>query len=202
MTARGIGFCAVEYPGYGALSELRTTEGGIYQSATQALQWIEDQLHVSRERIVLSGWSLGSGVAMEMAHRHRGARVLLLSPYTTLPSVAQRVAVVLPMQWMMTDRFDSLSKAPEIDAPVLVLHGALDLLIPPEMGRGLAARCRHGQFVQLSQRAHADMIGLLFNEPGRPGEQDYAVALQVVDRFLHGTNQSTKIIHFINDMIF
>jgi fermentation-respiration switch protein FrsA (DUF1100 family) len=184
MARRGIGFCAVEYPGYGALSAMHPSEVGVYQSATVALDWVERELHVDRSRITLAGWSLGSGVAVEMAVRHRGSRVLLLSPYTSLTHVAQRIAVILPMRLIMSDHFDSLDKMQNILVPVLVVHGRRDHLIPAEMGSALAHRAPNGRYVELQQRAHNDVISVLFNEASSTVEPDYDAARVAVERFI------------------
>ncbi len=184
MSARGIGFCAVEYPGYGALHAQRASESAIYLSAIRSLDRIEQELGVSRDRIVLAGWSLGSGVATEMAARQRGARLILLSPYTSLLAVAQRIAMIVPMGMIMDERFDSLAKSRHISIPALVIHGARDQLIPPLMGRGLAASFANGQYVELSQRAHGDVIGVLFSQATAPVEQDFDTAVRVVERFI------------------
>jgi alpha-beta hydrolase superfamily lysophospholipase len=78
---RGVGFLAVEYPGYGT-NPGAPSEEGLYRAAEVALAELR-ALGVGPESTVLSSRSLGGGVAVEMAKRGHGARMVLLAPFTT-----------------------------------------------------------------------------------------------------------------------
>lgn len=155
-TQSGVSYCAVEYPGYGMLSERSVGEQAIYGAAESVIRQLNAR-GIQRDRIVLSGQSIGTGVATEMARRGLGARLVLLSPYTSIVDVAQRIAVVLPASLIMRDRFDTRAKAPSISMPVLIVHGALDTLIPVEMGRALARTFPRSRYVELPRRGHNDL---------------------------------------------
>lgn len=152
---RGVGFLAVEYPGYGAPGS--PSEDALYAAASDAIRYLRETLHVPRERTVLVGRSLGTGVATELASRGEGARLVLISPYTSIPDVAQKVVPFLPARLLVRDRLDSLSKAPRIDLPVLVLHGRSDEVIPFELGEKLARAFPHAHFVPL-ECGHNDIL--------------------------------------------
>lgn len=161
--AQGLGYCAIEYPGYGMLSERAPTEASIYRAAEATLRQLE-QRGVARSQMVLSGQSLGTGVATEMATRGWGARLVLLSPYTSIVDVAQRLVVLLPAALIVRDRFDTRAKASSVRLPVLIVHGSDDTLIPVEMGRGLSQLFPRARFVELAGRGHND----LFSEQTQP----------------------------------
>lgn len=112
---------------------------------------------IARERIVLSGQSLGTGVAITLAAKGWGTKVVLLSPYTSLPDVAARAIPFLPVRLLMLDRFDSASRAPQVDRPVLVLHGDRDRVIPVDLGEALAAKFPRGRFVEIAGSGHNDL---------------------------------------------
>jgi pimeloyl-ACP methyl ester carboxylesterase len=134
---KGRNALAVEYPGYGLASGQRPSEDALYEAAEAALVYLRDTLGVPPEKTTLMGQSLGSGVAAEMALRGHGARLILLSPYTSIPDVAARVVPFLPSRRMVVDRFATAEKAPRIDRPTLIVHGEQDELIPVSMGREL-----------------------------------------------------------------
>lgn len=159
----GLGTFFVEYPGYG-MAAGSASERSIYVAAEAALQHLQGELGVPRHRVVLEGQSLGSGVATEMAARGHGARMVLLSPYTSIVDMAARFAPFLPARVYVRDRFDSASKAPGIRIPVLVIHGTRDTLIPVEQGRRLASLFPEGTFEEHGDRGHND----LFAVPGSP----------------------------------
>jgi len=91
----GVGVLAVEYPGYG-IAGGRPSEEGAYAAAESALSWLRTEREVDASRVVLLGQSLGSGVACEMAKRGLGARVVLISPFTSVAAMARRVFPLLP----------------------------------------------------------------------------------------------------------
>jgi pimeloyl-ACP methyl ester carboxylesterase len=136
--ARGLGFYAVEYPGYGLSSDASPSERAIYEDAEAALVHLRDVLHVANDRIVLEGQSLGTGVVVEMARRGFGARLVLISPYTSMVDMANRLLPFLPTGLLVTDRYDTERKAPSIRLPTLIVHGTIDEVVPVEMGRRLA----------------------------------------------------------------
>ncbi|MBZ4419275.1 alpha/beta hydrolase [Myxococcus sp. RHSTA-1-4] len=152
----GLGFLAVEYPGYGA-SPGSPTEDGIYAAAEAALKLLRVQ-GVPAERTVLSGRSLGTGVAVEMARRGHGARVMLVSPYTSIADMANQVFPFLPTALLVRDRFDTVSKAPEVKVPVLIIHGEQDTLIPVEMGRRLGTRFPRATLETVAGAGHNDVL--------------------------------------------
>jgi fermentation-respiration switch protein FrsA (DUF1100 family) len=155
---RGLGVVLVEYRGYGS-SPGEPTEQGLYLDARAALDAL-DRDGVPSARVVLSGTSLGTGVAAEMAVQGRGARLVLMTPYTSIPRLARRFAPFLPTGWIVDDRFDTLSKAPRLRLPVLILHGDADEVVPYAMGQELAAAIPGARLITVPGGHHNDLFAL------------------------------------------
>lgn len=136
----GVGFFAVEYPGYGLSRDYESTETTLTADAEAALWHLHNKLGVATADVVVVGQSLGTGVATEMARRGHGTRLVLISPFTSVPDMARTIAPFLPVRWLVKDRFDNAAKAPEITVPVLIVHGTADEIVPVEMGKKLAQR--------------------------------------------------------------
>lgn len=134
----GLGFFAVEYPGYGLAKEYVPTEEAIYADAEAALWHLHNGIGVPTTEVVLQGQSLGAGVAVEMAKRGHGARLVLISPFTSVPEMASALLPLLPSRWLVHDKFDNLDKAPGLTLPVLVVHGTDDEVIPFAMGERMS----------------------------------------------------------------
>jgi hypothetical protein len=164
LHAAGVGVYAVEYPGYGLAAATPATESALYAAAEAALAHLTEHAGVPRESIVLEGQSLGSGVATEMAARGHGARMVLLSPYTSIADLMSRFVPFLPSSLLVRDRFDNAAKAPRVGIPVLLVHGTDDALIPVEHGRRLARLFPAARLEELQGRHHND----LFAEAGSP----------------------------------
>lgn len=153
LASRGLDVLLAEYRGYGA-SEGKPTEEGLYADA----QALIDAAHVPPDGVVIWGTSLGTGVATEMAKRGKCRALVLVAPFTSIPDVGQRVARVLPVGLIVTDRFDTLSKAPSIDMPVLVIHGTSDEVVPYDMGVTLSRTFSHARLVTVQGGHHNDLF--------------------------------------------
>ncbi len=156
IARRGLGFHAVEYPGYGPAADQAVSEDAIYATAEAALTHLRDRLDVDPVRTVLMGQSLGTGVAAEMANRGFGARVILLSPFTSIPDMVDRLFSA-PAGIVVRDVFDTRAKAPDIDQPVLIAHGDLDELIPVAMAHELDAIFPSSELVLIERAGHNDV---------------------------------------------
>lgn len=146
------GFVAIEYPGYGALPG-EPTEGAIYEAAARQLS----ALGLARDRVVLLGQSIGTGPAVEMASRGWGTKLVLLTPFTSVPDAAQLAFPWLPARWLVRDSFDNAAKAPGITMPVLVVHGDRDEVVPYQLGKRLAPLFPQGEFMSVSGGHHNDL---------------------------------------------
>lgn len=156
LARRGVGVLLVEYSGYGAAPG-EPSEEALYRDAEAALAALAGQ-GVREEDIVLSGTSLGTGVAAEMAARGHGARLVLVAPYTSIPEVAGHLVPVLPMSVLVADRFDTLGKAARIRVPTLVIHGDQDELIPHDMGKAVADAIPGARLVTVAGGHHNDLF--------------------------------------------
>jgi len=153
----GFGVVLPEYRGYGLSGGTAPSEQGLYLDAEAVLDRLAEE-HVGPDRIVLWGASLGTGVAAEMARRGRGSALVLVSPYTSIPDVVTSVVPLLPARWLMPDTFDTLTKAPSIRVPTLVVHGDTDEIIPFWMGRKIADAISKAQLVIVRGGHHGDLF--------------------------------------------
>ena len=131
----GFSVLAIDYRGWGESSKLLPSEASIVQDAEAA--WAEFVRRVPQpHRRVLFGHSMGSGVAIELALRHRDppgyGALVVESALTSMPDLARDSSplgiLVVPL---VTQRFDSLAKIGRIDAPKWFLSGTADTTIPP-----------------------------------------------------------------------
>ncbi|MFM7344840.1 MAG: alpha/beta hydrolase [Tagaea sp.] len=130
------------------------SEEGLYDDARATLDASGDG------PLVLWGESLGTGVAVKMAAERRVAGVILQSPYTSVAERAGEVMWWLPARFLVKDRFDSIARIASINAPLLIVHGTHDAVIPIRHGRALfAAALEPKRFVELPDRGHNEMHG-------------------------------------------
>jgi uncharacterized protein len=95
---------------------------------------------------------------VEMARRGHGARLILVSPYTSMGDMAAAVFPLLPGRLLVRDRFDSLSKVAELKLPTLVVHGDRDEVVPASQGRALARAIPGAELVDVPHAGHNDVL--------------------------------------------
>jgi len=174
LHVRGLGVVLAEYRGYGLAGPSGPPdESGLYGDASAILDDLGRQ-GIGPSRVTLMGISLGTGVAAEMAARGRAASLILVSPFTSITAMASRVVPFLPTGWICPDRFDTLSKAPRIRVPTLVIHGDADEVVPFAMGSEVAAAIP-GATLRVVHGGHHNDLPL---DSG--GELEEAIALQAM----------------------
>lgn len=158
LHARGLGAVLFEYRGYGISKDSGPpSERGIYDDAERVLDSLAAS-GIGPSRVALVGFSLGTGVAAEMAHRGRGASLTLVSPYTAMVAMGERTVPWLPVAWLLPDKFDTLSKAAAIKVPTLVAHGDADEVVPFEMGRVVATAIARATLMPFPGGHHGDLF--------------------------------------------
>lgn len=157
LAARGLGVLLVEYRGYGSFTAASPSEEGLYADAEAALDLLAAR-GVGPERIVLWGTSLGTGVAVEMARRGRGGRLVLVTPYTSIPDLVTDVVPFLPAGLLVADHFDTLAKAPWIAIPTIVVHGDADEIVPFRMGERVTAAIHGARLLRIPGGHHGDLL--------------------------------------------
>lgn len=148
----GYGVLLPEYRGYGG-NPGKPDEAGLYADGRAALAFLRRR-GVADGQVVLIGNSLGSGVATELATEMRPRALVLLSAYTSLTDLGAQKFRWAPVRLLMRDRFDNLAKLGKVAAPVLVLHGEADTLIPVAHGRQIAEAAPNGAFIAFPHAGH------------------------------------------------
>jgi hypothetical protein len=150
----GLGVLALDYRGYGG-SEGAPTEDGLYADAEAAVRWLEGR---GFTRLVYFGESLGTGVAVELATRRAPEKLVLEAAFDSAVAVGKRAYPILPVSWLLRDRFESDRKIAEVHAPLLMLHGTEDDIIPLAHGRRLYERANEPKrFVEIEGAGHNDL---------------------------------------------
>ena len=104
------------------------------------------------------GRSLGSGVASYVASQRPVAKLVLVTPFDSLASVAQAHYPWLPMHWLLTDRYASTDYLPKYAGPLLVVRAGRDSVVPPaNTDQLLAALPQPPRVLALPEADHASV---------------------------------------------
>ena len=151
FTRMGIGLLLVEYPGYGR-SQGRPTQRTIGETFVSAYDQMVQRPEVDAQRIILMGRSLGGGAICQLATQRPSAAMILMSSFTSARSFARRY---FAPGFLVLDPFDNLSVVAQYPAPLLIIHGRHDDLIPFSHAKALHQAAAHSELIAY-QCAHND----------------------------------------------
>ncbi len=160
LRSHGYSVLMFDYRGYGS-SRGRPRESAFYADAELAFDWLQER-HPDL-RVVASGWSIGSAVAIYLAQVRPVDGLMLFSPPTNMVEV---VSHVFPKDQIIIEegmpfRFDSLERIRKIRCPILMVHGKKDQVVPYSMSEQLATavagRCRLSR-IDIPTASHTDLF--------------------------------------------
>ncbi len=154
--SRGHGVIAMAYPGGGGLPG-QATETGLKAAALDVYDWAQE--HAETDVVIVHGYSLGSGLALHVARDRPVDGVILGAPYARLCRLMTRASYLPACLLPGVQDWKSDLDAPHVTAPIRVLHGTKDTLIPIAEGRRLFASLRpHAKFVEVEGAGHTDLL--------------------------------------------
>lgn len=132
----GFGVHMMSYRGYSGGKGSPSEAANIHDALSAYGQLVRD-VNVKPSDIVVYGESIGTGVAVQIAAEREVGAVVLEAPYTSLADIGKAVYPFLPVELLLRDRYDSKAHIAKIRAPLLIMHGTHDNVIPPNFGRAL-----------------------------------------------------------------
>jgi fermentation-respiration switch protein FrsA (DUF1100 family) len=156
LTEAGHGLLLISYRGYSGSTGL-PSESGLREDARTAYAYVAQRYEAPR--IGLYGESHGTGVAVRLATERPVGGVILDAPYTSTADIAQLTYWFVPVRLLLLDQYPSIDLISQLKAPLLVVHGESDNLIPITFGEKLfGAAPEPKRFVRLSGVRHSDVL--------------------------------------------
>lgn len=153
--SQGYGVLLIEYRGYPGSTGAPSEEGLLLDGLT-AYDWL-----VKNEAgdIVLNAHSLGTGVALYVASQRPVKAVALEAPYLSLDSVARDHYPIFPVSFLMRHKFPAHQWIEELSAPLLIIHGERDSVIPIAQGKKLYQRALEPKGLEIIAHAgHSNLF--------------------------------------------
>ncbi len=173
MRELGFNVIALDYRGFGKSDADSPSEEKAYEDALAAWHWIAKQ-YPKQARFIF-GHSLGGAIAIDLASKVSDERgTLVEGTFTSIPDVFSTLKWGwLPVEWLISQRFDAEKKIAQIGSPLLVVHGSEDRVIAPELGRRLFEAAQEPKRFELVQGgSHHNTNGM--------GQPQYRAALKAL----------------------
>jgi uncharacterized protein len=185
----GFSILAFDYRGYGQssadasqLTETVPTENSTYTDAEAAWQYLVAKRKIRPENITVMGHSMGGAIAIHLATQHPEiARLIVASSFTTMQDAvhAKKIYRLFPIQQLLTEPFDSLSKVQTLQMPVLYIHGDQDWDVPTEMSQRLYDATPKPKHIWLAPGAGHNDIAFVAGEAYTQALQSFLESTQV-----------------------
>ena len=128
-----INFLLISWRGFSG-NDGKPSEIGLYEDALAAKKWLNSK-KIEDKNIILYGESLGTAIALNLAQDYSFSGVILESPFTSMETLAKSYYPYLPVKYLLKDKYNSISKLNKNTAPILVMHGMKDKIVPFKMGK-------------------------------------------------------------------
>jgi pimeloyl-ACP methyl ester carboxylesterase len=147
-----------DYRGYGKSDGVIRSEDQIHKDNQKVYDFLKQ--HYPEEKIVLVGYSLGSGMASYLASKNNPQQLFLLAPYYSMIDIKDRRAPIIP-DFLLKYQFKSFDFLKNVKMPITLFHGTRDNVIPYDSSEKLRAlKPDLIELVTLNNESHR---GAIFN---------------------------------------
>lgn len=144
----------IDYPGFGKTSG-RQTEKNMDEEAL--LMYNMASKEINNDSIVIYGKSIGTGVAAYVASNEKCSRLILETPYYSVQSLAKSYFPMYPVHWMIRYSFPIHDYIKKANAPVTIIHGTEDEVIPYKHSKWLKEENKNVELVSIKNGKHNDL---------------------------------------------
>ena len=154
LDAQGFHVVALEYPGYPGVAGTPSQQ----QIVTEAIALFDRMTLATGRTPAIWGYSLGSGVAVQLAAARPPVALVLEAPFTSTADRASEIFPIYPVHCLMHDQYRSKEAIGSIHAPLFIMHGEADRVIPISHGEALfAAANEPKEFHRYAGFGHLDL---------------------------------------------
>jgi len=163
FTKYGYEVWMADYPGYGKTTG-KFTEENVYMQAREVYKLANTKF--GADSIIVYGKSLGSGIAAWLALRKPCKRLILETPYYSIPDLFSHYAPIYPVESLSKFRFPTGEYLKEVKVPVTIFHGTDDWIIPYSYAAKLKQVLKPGdEFITIDKGSHNNLNDFsLFHE--------------------------------------
>ncbi len=142
-----------EYTGYGDTS-VKPSKKAILQDVQHVTEFIDS---LEYDSLILSGWSLGTGIAAYHRTLQNPDKMVLISAYTSIVDIGKQTYFMYPLKILVRENYKTLEWLKGYDGEMLIIHGEEDTQIPFKLGKQLAEEL-DANFLPVPDVGHGDVF--------------------------------------------
>ncbi len=155
FTKNGYEVWMPDYPGFGK-STGEFSEEKLYEQAYQIKRLADNSFHA--DSIIIYGKSFGTGIASYLASTTTAKKLILETPYSSIPDLFSCYAFMYPTSYMSIYKFPVVDYLKEVDLPITIFHGTADGVIPYRCAARLKKSLKsNDQFITIEGGSHNDL---------------------------------------------
>ncbi|MBL7702926.1 MAG: alpha/beta fold hydrolase [Ferruginibacter sp.] len=155
FTKNGYEVWMEDYPGFGKSTGERT-EKKIYEQALEVQKMATSKY--GRDSIIIYGKSLGTGIAAYVASRSDNKKLILETPYYSVPSLFSCYAPIYPTRAMSNYKIPTHEYLADVNYPITIFHGTGDGVIPYRNAARLKKMLKQGdEFITVDKGTHHNL---------------------------------------------
>jgi hypothetical protein len=156
FTKHGYEIWIPDYPGYGKTTG-KLTEENMYVQAKEVYKLAHSKF--SADSIIVYGRSVGCGLASYIASKEDCKRLILETPFYSIPSLFSHYAPIYPVTKMSHFKFPVAEYLKDVKEPVTIFHGTSDDIIPYRLSEKLKKVLKPGdEFITIENGGHNNLI--------------------------------------------
>ncbi|HLO88929.1 MAG TPA: alpha/beta fold hydrolase [Nostocaceae cyanobacterium] len=177
---RQLGFSTlvIDYRGFGGSKGNVPSEEQLYTDSEIAWNYLVKNRRIPPKQIVIYGESLGGAVALNLAIKHPEAKAIIMqSSFTSMAETIKNRDLywLFPIDLILTQKFNSISKIRDLKIPVLLIHGTADPIVSSYMSQKLYDTApQPKQLLLIPNQGHYNIY--------QPGNKSY---LQAIHKFIN-----------------
>lgn len=144
-----------DYPGFGKTTG-ELTEKKLYDEALLAYKLATKKFKA--DSIIIYGRSFGTGIASQLATAVDCRRLVLETPYYSIPALLSYYAPIYPTSYMSKFKLPVNKYLKEVTVPVTIFHGTDDEIIPYSVTKRLKESLKPSdEFITIENGKHNDL---------------------------------------------
>lgn len=144
----------MDYRGYGKSTGTRSSSK-MYSDAELVYKQARAQFRAND--IVLFGRSLGAAFATYVASRQPSSQLILETPFYSLRNIVEPLYPFFPVKKLLEFHLPSFQYLPQVNSPILILHGTRDKVVPFENGQMLDSLSKQSQLIVIKGGRHNNL---------------------------------------------